>query len=145
MQIINKHPYNSKEDINATGFLSGRKRSLKRTKFGNTIEGFSFLGSSPIVLLVHQQAQQCCVCVQVLFVNADNPTGCLTLNLSGSVGEREKSPNFSHISEKPQCTTIIKKVHFVAIAFHERKWFLVYVCILSDAPKQCFYCYTKLL
>jgi len=81
-----------------------------------------------------------CVSVQVLFVNADNTTGCLTLNLSGSVGEREKSPNFSHVSEKPQCTMIIKEVNFVAIAFHERKWFLIYVCIHHNAPKQCFYC-----
>jgi len=84
--FINKHPYNSREDRNATGFLSGRKRSIKRRReFGNTIDGFSFLGSSPIVSLVNHQAQQCCVCVQVLFVNADNTTGCLTLNLSGSV------------------------------------------------------------
>jgi len=30
---------------------------------------------------------------------------------------------------------IIKKVNFVAIAFHVRKWFLIYVCILHDAPK----------
>jgi hypothetical protein len=76
----------------------------------------------------------------VLFANTDNITRCLIPNLLGSVGESDKDSHFSHIFEKPLCTMIIKMVNFVAVSFLERKWFLKYVCILPDAPKQCLYC-----
>jgi hypothetical protein len=71
----------------------------RRKEFGNTIDGFSFLGSSPTVSLAHQQAQQCCVCVQVVFVNADNTTGCLTLTYQVLL-EKEKKVQIFHISLK---------------------------------------------
>jgi hypothetical protein len=116
-----------------------RKRSGKRrTEFGNTIDGFSILGSSQIALVYHQTKPVVLHRVQVLFVNTDNITGCLTSNLLGSAGESEKDSHFSHNSEKPLSKMMIKKVNSVAVSFHERKWFLKYVSKLQDAPKHWF-------